>query len=344
MHRAIPSAICLILAVSATVQAQVSGAKQIGPSCAFYANIPALTSITGVNIADGTDTSLAFIKSVYGLRKGDFKIQTPYKKELFFALFGIETKTHNHYLPPQRASLLLETSSKLIEKEIIPALQLDQFISARVKGRSGRSHNILLLDYREKRFSYHNPTTGKIYTCDQKSLSEKILTKSTLHKNKVRPEYFIHYLTISKGQKKNSSILPISKLPDKITISLSDEQKEAVRTAFQQSAHPKIDWVQLKKKDRFVDAIDSKLKSTQLAGLANISRLSLQAYRSKHRDLLPVMLLDGKPQVLISYKGTSPAQLSFFDGKNLQLLNLKEALTRLKSSGIKFGYLSVPHE
>ncbi len=49
------------------------GARQAGVACALYANVPALTFVSGIHIADDSPESRAFITSIYGLRRGDFK-------------------------------------------------------------------------------------------------------------------------------------------------------------------------------------------------------------------------------------------------------------------------------
>ena len=40
---------------------------QIGVGCAFYANVPALTKVSGIQIVDGTEASRGFVASIYGL-------------------------------------------------------------------------------------------------------------------------------------------------------------------------------------------------------------------------------------------------------------------------------------
>jgi hypothetical protein len=48
------------------------GAKQVGFSCAFFANVPVLTIAGGIDIANGSVASKDFAASIYGLRRGDF--------------------------------------------------------------------------------------------------------------------------------------------------------------------------------------------------------------------------------------------------------------------------------
>jgi hypothetical protein len=67
----------------------LSGARQVGPSCGFYANVPALTLVSGINIVDGSHGSRVFVRSVYGLPKGDFSMSKSFGNQRFFKLFGI---------------------------------------------------------------------------------------------------------------------------------------------------------------------------------------------------------------------------------------------------------------
>lgn len=53
--------------------ATLPGAPQMGLGCAFYANVPALTKVSGIQIVDETATSKAFVASIYGLRRGRYR-------------------------------------------------------------------------------------------------------------------------------------------------------------------------------------------------------------------------------------------------------------------------------
>ena len=44
--------------------ATLPGAPQIGLGCAFYANVPALTKVSGIQIVDETAASRAFVASI----------------------------------------------------------------------------------------------------------------------------------------------------------------------------------------------------------------------------------------------------------------------------------------
>lgn len=58
------------------------GARQAGVGCAFYANVPALTLVSGINVVDESRDSRAFITGVYGLRRGDFLMRSAFDKEI----------------------------------------------------------------------------------------------------------------------------------------------------------------------------------------------------------------------------------------------------------------------
>ncbi|GAA5482166.1 hypothetical protein Hsar01_01383 [Haloferula sargassicola] len=60
-------------------------AEQVGPSCAFFANVPAVTLATGVDIS----SSGSFARSSYGLRRGDFHFHRSFDKRILFELFSL---------------------------------------------------------------------------------------------------------------------------------------------------------------------------------------------------------------------------------------------------------------
>lgn len=137
------------------------GARQVGPSCGFFANVPALTAVSGINIADGSAVSQAFISSVYGLRDGDFALRESFGKEEFFELFGMEAEGVKIYHEAGKMSGLVADAERLGEEVFEEKLREGKFISLRVNGAMGRPHNILLMGCREGRYLYHDPTMGK---------------------------------------------------------------------------------------------------------------------------------------------------------------------------------------
>jgi hypothetical protein len=93
-------AIPLTDAEKASIYAQAKvtpGARQMGLGCAFYANAPLLTMVSGVNIADGSIASREFVSRIYGLRKGDFRFTSACDREMFFKLFHIHSKEVDVY-------------------------------------------------------------------------------------------------------------------------------------------------------------------------------------------------------------------------------------------------------
>ena len=104
------------------------GARQVGPSCGFFANVPALTAVSGINIADGSAVSEAFISSVYGLRAGDFEMRGSFGKELFFELFGMKSEGVKIYHESQKMSALVGDAERLGVEVLEKALREGKFI------------------------------------------------------------------------------------------------------------------------------------------------------------------------------------------------------------------------
>ncbi|BDS07266.1 hypothetical protein NT6N_23060 [Oceaniferula spumae] len=356
------SIMCLALAllcISSTSHAKeqaLPGAKQTGPGCAFYANVPTLTRVTGVNVADGSAASKSFITRVYGLRKGDFKIRTSFDKTLFFELFGIEAKPYEKYLSGTRQSVLLQETEQIIADKIRPALIGGSHVSARVIGDIGRPHNILLVSWNEGKFRYHNPTTGRYYSSSQEQLAKKMLTKSTRKRKMARSSYYVNFLTVSVAKSPISNPLPISKLPRSLQIELTDNQSAAVQEAFLPkqkpsaeikelddltAAFPKIGWVGLLKGDRRVDAIEPSLNAEQLRGITEIARLRVHCLHTRRQSLAPVLMIKNRPHLMVAYSDRPEAAFTFFDGKKMVTLSLTQTLAELKRNHARFGYIDL---
>ena len=65
------------------------------------------------------------------------------------------------------------------------------------------------------------------------------------------------------------------------------------------------------------------------------------------RELLPVWFLDGRPVVVSGYaqpEGEKESTVTLFDGNNLRIMPLPEALGAVRASGSLVGHVEVPRE
>lgn len=359
-----------LAAISGVVWAQVvppaklPGAKQIGLSCAFYANVPALTKVSGIQIVDVTPASRALVASIYGLRRGDFEFRSAFDKEVFFELFGMPSKGARHdYADIPRKRLFIEAES-LISDVFEPALDRGDFISLRAIGPFGGPHNVLLVGHGNGKYRYHDPTMGKIYTAERRVLAARILSESKQDSPQAKKRYFSSYRFVSVGgaSRFTGHPLHVGQLSDAIELRLTEAQqtgllaKLAAAEAFDPSqveqvvkAFPGVDFAVISRRNQgttvLVSAVSRELPAKDLRGVANLAKLAINSYQIGARDLLPVWMIDGRPCVVTGYAkaGTSgeTTTVTWLDRDGTKTVDLTTALAKLKAAGPLIGYVGV---
>jgi hypothetical protein len=344
------------------------GARQAGVGCAFYANVPALTFVSGIHVVDETPDSRAFVTGIYGLRRGDFLMRRAFDKEIFFELFAIPSKGVKIYYDDLDRKVLLKQAEQLVTGTFEAALDRGQFISLRVYGELGMPHNVLLLAHRNGRYHFHDPTTGTVRVTGAAGLAARILTESKLNGAAVRKRYFSSYHLVSLGEAVPSDKRPLrlDQLPESLEIRMGDSQrahlakclKPAVALAEGESgvetwmkAFPKIDFATVTRKAgdtmKAVSVIDPELKGRDLRGLAHIAKLALNSYQIGARELLPVWRVGGKPVAVTGYAqpaGEGEASVTLFDGETSRVMPMTEALDAVHAAGSLVGHVGVPRE
>jgi len=344
--------------------AQLPGARQIGVACAFYANVPALTKVSGIQIVDDTPASRALVASIYGLRRGDFEFRSAFDKEVFFELFGIAFEGgRRDYADLPQKSLLVE-AERLITEVFEPALDRGDFISLRAIGPFGGPHNVLLLGHGNGKYHVHDPTTGTIRPTSRTGLAMRILSESKVG-SKVKKSYFSGYHVVTVGDVPGfrGNPLRIAQLPESLSLRLSDAQRGALKAKLALTAMPgqaevaqlakalpAIDFALItrtsKGKEELVSAIDRDLPAKSLHGVANLAKLAINSYQIGARDLLPVWWIDGRPCVVTGYAKADdaggPATVTWLVQGQSETIGLGEALAKLKDSGTLIGHVEVP--
>ena len=346
------------------------GAKQSGPGCAFFANVPALTMASGIHIADDSAASRSFVASVYALRKGDFEIHSAFDREIFFALFGIPAEGRKIYYGDRSKVELVRDAEGLVLDIFGDALKRGRFVSLRVTGELGRAHNVLLLGHRDGKYWYHDPTMGKMRTADSQKLAMMILTESSTSGKRPKKRYFssYHLIAVDAASASEAPVRRISDLPAALAIELSEAQAERLSKALTprpaasenvsgleavEQSFPQISFAmisrEVKGKTKRINAIGN-LQARDLLGVAAIAKLSINSYGNRARDLLPVIVLGKQPCVITAYsaaptgsQGSGPT-LTLFDGKTSRSLPVAEVLDAFKKSGSMFGHVSVPRD
>lgn len=332
------------------------GAKQSGPSCGLYANIPALTAHTGINIADGSDRSKFFIRSVYGLEKGDFRMRKPFGKSTLFSLFGLTTESEKHYLRGSGRRDLAAQCLGLVRGKILPELRKGHQVSARVTGRMNRPHNVLLMAAKGGRVLYHDPTPGKLRTMGEEKLAQRLLTKSGRDARQLKPTYYVHWVVVRPALTGSRAGAPagVGELPENITVKLAEGMEKRITTALAPAVRqrhgakdmpenlPGVTWASRVKRGRHSSLLSGDLTSAQHLGLVNIAWLALHAFSRETRDCLPVLVVGHVPYVVTGYRGGREPSLAMHDGVNTVRMPLPRVLAGLrKSETLKLGYLDV---
>lgn len=341
------------------------GARQMGVGCAFYANVPALTVVSGIHVVDETRDSRAFVTGVYGLRRGDFLMRRAFDKEIFFELFGIGSKEVTIYYEDLDRRTLLKQAEGLVTGDLKAALDRGQFASLRVYGELGMPHNVLLLAHASGRYHFHDPTYGAIRSASAAGLAARMLTESKTGEGKLKKRYFSSYHLVSLGDAVPTGKLPLrlDQLPGSLELKLDEAQRARVAKLLtpaavvedgataeaRMKAFPGIDLAAIRKADgktmRLVSVIDPELDGRDLRGLAHIVKLSLNSYQIGARELLPVWFVEGKPVVVSGYaqpEGEKESTVTLFDGSKSRVVPLSEALTAVKASGSLVGHVEVP--
>jgi hypothetical protein len=344
------------------------GARQAGVGCAFYANVPALTFVSGIHVVDETRESRAFVTGVYGLRRGDFLMRRAFDKEIFFELFAIPSKGVKIYYDDLDRKTLLKQAENLVTGEFEAALDRGQFISLRVYGELGMPHNVLLLAHRNGRYHFHDPTTGTVRVAGAAGLAARILTESKLNGAAVRKRYFTSYHLVSLGEAVPSDKRPLrlDQLPGSLELRLSDSQRAHLAKRLKPAAapvsgesgveawmkvYPRIDFAAVTRQTgdtmKVVSVVDPELKGRDLRGLAHIAKLSLNSYQIGSRELLPVWMIGGRPMAVTGYAqpaGEDEASVTLYDGESSRVMPMTEAFDAVQASGSVVGHVAVPRE
>jgi hypothetical protein len=337
---------------------EVRPAAQIGPSCAFYANIPALTRQTGVDISQATE----FIRPIYGLHRGDFRFGSSFDKHKFFELFGLPYKRTEIKHPALAKRVLVGQVEEVIAGEIDAGLAQGAMFSLRVVGAFGGPHNVLLLERRGERYQVHDPFPGVIREYGRKALAEMMLVRSKASKNQPAARYVTHFLTLSAPVEWWPGDLTPAKLPQELEVVLSGAQREQLGLAFRGSGKDgdeglggrierfdELDFAALpprKAGGAPVNVAGAGLGAKELLGLVRVAQFHLCVWHLGRRDVLPVLFLDGKPQVLTGYRRTPEGEtrVSFDDGAAKVELPILEALERIRKDGAMLATVGVKRE
>jgi hypothetical protein len=342
------------------------GARQTGVGCAFYANVPALTVVSGIHVVDETRDSRAFVTGVYGLRRGDFLMRRAFDKEIFFELFGIGSKEVTLYYEDLDRRTLLRQAEGLVTGDLKAALDRGQFASLRVYGELGMPHNVLLMAHGNGFYHFHDPTTGTIRRATAAGLAARMLTESKKRQGKLKKRYFSSYHLVSLGDATPTGKVPLrlDQLPGSLELKLDEAQRARIAKLLvpavadlaadaspekRMKAFPGIDLAAISKKEgkvlKLVSVIDPELEGRDLRGLAHIAKLSLNSYQIGARELLPVWFIDGKPVLVAGYaqpEGEEESTVTLFDGSKSRVVPLTEALTAVRASGSLVGHVEVP--
>ncbi len=154
---------------------QLKPVKQTGPSCAFFANVPALALATGLDVS----SSKTFTSAVYGLRRGDFKFERSFDKRIFCELFALPWEASTVQHPDMARNDLLFYAQEVIRKNIDPGLEKGWVYSLRVNGLHGGPHNVLLMSKSDGKYVVHNPGPGKMRRLTIDQLADKLLVRSS---------------------------------------------------------------------------------------------------------------------------------------------------------------------
>lgn len=338
----------------------LQASPQVGPSCGFFANVPAVTLATGIDIS----TSKPFVRSVYGLRRGDFRFQRSFDKRIFCELFSLPYEVQKIEHPPASTDRLMPAVREFITGTFHEGLAEGRVYSLRIRGVFGGPHNGLLVARDGDRYILHNPFPGSIQSLTLDQLAKLMLVRSTTGENRDREVYVTHYLSVTLPPPVPGKALPMGKLPASLKAKLSAAQRERIAGLLGPGrvrdkpadlvalleAYPELDFAVLpaegsKRPPRNV--IGKDLAADELEGVLNLAKFTLNTWHLKRRPLLPVVFMDGRPWVLVSYRAPDGAKadaptLVFDDGAEVRWLTPDAALERIKADGAIYATLPVP--
>lgn len=333
-------------------------APQVGPSCAFFGNVPALTLHSGVDIAQ----SLEFIRPIYGLHRGDFRFQAAFQKKKFFELFSIPYTVHEIDHPKASERELLLIVEKIITETFDAGLQKGHTYSLRSIGAFGGPHNTLLVAKNGEKYQVHDPFSGVIRSLSRAQLAEKILVRTSKSKHELQARYLTHFLTIAPTPSKPLAIRALKDLPGTLKIALTPSQRNAIKQALQPvqavvpdqtitdvtKVFPALDFAMLpaaKEGDKPVSVIRSTQKAEELYGLIRLGQFHLNVWQLGNRDRLPVLFLRGKPHALVGYRTDKLGLvLQWYNGISPSELYAREALAAMLQEEILFATMPLAHE
>jgi len=335
--------------VAAPLIRDLPTASQQGPSCAFFANLPMVAWATGYDVG----TSGAFVRSVYGLRRGDFAFERAFDKQIFCELFSFPYEEVEIGHPQAVERELMPAAEAIITSNFDKALSQGRVFSLRVKGILGGAHNALLLGKQGDFYVVHDPRGGRMLKLTRKELAEWILVKSSATGRSTKPSHVTHFLKVEVPPAPVARVLTAGDFARELTIDIGPERRKALAAVLGRSpkvaAHDVAQWVAAHPEIDFAvigdgvkrSAISADLNAGQLAGVLHLSQLTLNACKRGTRRLLPVLVLDGRPHLLTGYR-TDPdrPQTTVWlvdNGATSQQLPTDELLERFRRSGALYG-------
>lgn len=350
------SSVATLSAAERLTWEQLKPVKQTGPSCAFFANVPALALATGYDIS----SSKTFTSSVYGLRRGDFKFERSFDKRIFCELFALPWEIATVQHPDKPRKELLAHAEEVIRNNLDPGLEKGWVYSLRVNGIHGGPHNVLLMAKAKDKYVVHNPGPGKMKHLSIEQLADKLLVRSTLEENRIKPVYITHYMSIALDRQKGEQALPLSSLPRELSVELSPEQTDQLKSKLARAvegdapkkmadwmkSYPEIDFAAMQRTDENAprNVIGSKLAADELKGIVHLSQFHLALWHSKRRAKLPVVFMDHEPWIMTAYQNSDDANarsIAFFNGVDQRWLSKAEALKLIHGSGALVGTVEI---
>lgn len=344
-----------LLADAAAIES-LPRAAQTGPSCAFFANLPMVAWTTGFDVSGSPD----FLRSVYGLRRGDFEFRRSFDKRIFCKLFFLSYELHE--LRHQSAEIrnLRHLTDAFITRYVDEGLMRGQVHSLRVNGAHGGPHHVLLMGRKGDRYLLHDPRGGRMRQVGRQELVEMMLVRSTLKRTALEPEYINQSLSVRVPAAPPAEIRPLSVMVPDLQVGLSESQRAALASVLHRplvdasagpgrivAHHPEIDCAVLPDDEgppRSV--IDAGLEAHRLTGVAALARLAINAFHGGKRNLLPVMVLEGRPWVLIGYAAhpgaDGAADWIVDDGIRIRRLSQDSLLGLFRASGAFYGAIALP--
>lgn len=331
-------------------------AAQTGPSCAFFANLPMVAWTTGFDVSG----SPAFLRAVYGLRRGDFEFRRSFDKRVFCKLFSLPYELHELRHLPAETRNLRHLTDAFITRHVDDGLMRGQVHSLRVNGAHGGPHNVLLMGRKGGRYLVHDPRGGRLRQVERQELVEMMLVRSTLKRAALKPEYINQLLSVRVPAAPPADIRPLSAMASELQVVLSGSQRAALakvllRPPAEASSgpgrivahHPEIDYAVLSDdKGLPRSVIDAGLEAQRLTGVAALARLAINAFHRGKRSLLPVMVLDGRPWLVTGYAAgpgaDGAADWIVDDGIRIRRLPEERLLALFKESGAFYGTMALP--